>query len=226
MKYYFSTISQIVIKDLKIELRTKETIVPTFVFALISICVFHISLSFGLNSYQKVSIGIWILTILYSSILIMNRSFSREIESESLSAILTSPIHHDALYFGKLSYNVIILGLVQVILSPIFYILFEVNVYSYEMLLIFGLGTIGICSVGTTFSIMTAFNTIRDVLMPLLLIHIQIPIIIAIVESTNILFGFNIGNSSELVNWILLLVSFDAIFLVVSPIAFCIIVKN
>ena len=62
--------------------------------------------------------------------------------------------------------------------------------------------------------------------MPLLLIPIQIPLIIAIVESTNILFGFNIGNSSELVNWILLLVSFDAIFLVVSPIAFCIIVKN
>ena len=226
MKYYFSTIAQIVIKDLKIELRTKETIVPTFVFALISICVFHISLSFALNSYSKVSIGIWILTILYSSILIMNRSFSREIESENLNSLLISPIHHDALYFGKLSYNIIILGSVQIILSPIFSILFEINIYTPEMLVIFILTTIGICSIGTTFSMMTAFNNIREVLMPLLLIPIQIPLIIGIVESTNILFGFNTTNSSELINWILLLVSFDAIFLVVSPIAFCIIVKN
>lgn len=226
MKYYFSSIAQIVIKDLKIELRTKETIIPTFVFALISICVFHISLSFGLNSYSKVSIGIWILTILYSSILIMNRSFSREIESENLNSLLISPIHHDALYFGKLFYNIIILGSVQMILSPIFAILFEINIYTPEMLVILVLTTIGICSVGTTFSIITAFNSIRDVLMPLLLIPIQIPLIIGIVETTNILFGLNTGNSSELINWILLLISFDAIFLVVSPIAFCIIVKN
>ena len=154
----------------------------------------------------------------------MNRAFARELESENLNGILTSPIHYDALYFGKLSYNIIILGSVQIILSPIFSILFEINIFNYEMLLIFLLSTIGICSVGTTFSIMTAFNTIRDVLMPLLLIPIQIPLIIAIIESTNILFGFS--NSSDLINWILLLVSFDAIFLVVSPIAFSIIVKN
>ena len=224
LKYYFSTIAQIVLKDLKIESRTKETIIPTFIFALISICVFHISLSFGVISYQKISLAIWILTILYSSILIMNRAFARELESENLNGILTSPIHYDALYFGKLSYNIIILGSVQIILSPIFSILFEINIFNYEMLLIFLLSTIGICSVGTTFSIMTAFNTIRDVLMPLLLIPIQIPLIIAIIESTNILFGFS--NSSDLINWILLLVSFDAIFLVVSPIAFSIIVKN
>jgi len=214
----------IVKKDIVAELRTKEILSTMLIFVLLALFIFNFAFDLRVDNVGQVAPGVLWVAFVFAGVLGLNRSFVLETDKGCLDGLLMTPVDHSVIYFGKMIGNVIFMLVVEVIGLPIFSVLFNLSLLRLDVILIVLLGTIGFAGVGTLFSAMTANTRAREVLLPILLFPVVLPMIIAAVKATaGVLDGVPL---SELGNWLNLLIGFDVIFLALAYMTFDYVVES
>jgi heme exporter protein B len=212
------TIATILWKDLKIELQTKEAFSASFVFSLMVLVIFNFTLDLTTEEALKMGAGFLWIAFAFGGTLSLNRSFALERDENCVQGLQIAPVDRGGIYLGKCLANVIFMMITQIILLPLFAIFFNVDIMGrlHYLLLILFLGSVGFSSVGTLFSAIAVHTRMREVILPILLLPITIPILIAAVEST----AFALGADTDPTFWFRLLVAYDVIFVTVSFLTF------
>jgi heme exporter protein B len=204
-------------KDLLIEVRSREILYTTLFFAVSCVLVFAFSFVRQGRAMEDAAAGILWIAIAFSGTLALGRAFERERQSETLRALLMAPIPRPALYVGKLVGILLLLGAVEAIMVPLIALLFQAPLFR-EPLLMFGLlaaGTIGFAAVGTLFAAMLVRARSRDVLLPVLLYPITVPVIIAGVRGTSALLQADMDIPMARA-WLSMLGFFDVVFVTLA----------
>lgn len=214
----------IVWKDVIAELRTKEMFSSMFVFALLLLVIFNFSFELRVDKVAEVAPGVLWVTFTFAGTLGLNRSLSLEVEQGSLDGLLLAPMERTAIYFGKMVGNLIFISAIEALMLPIFSALFDLNLMQPALLLTIFLGTLGFAAVGTLLSAMAVNTRAREVMLPVLLFPIILPVVISAVKATaGILDGLPLA---DLAHWLRFLIGFDIIFLVVSYMTFDYVVES
>lgn len=216
----FKTVWTILQKDLWIERQTRESLTTMIVFSIIVLVVFNFTLDPGLEQVLTVGPGILWVAFIFAGNLGLTRTFASESENGNLQALVMTPVDKGLIYLGKLSSAFIFMFSVELILLPLFVIFFNLH-FTWtlvDLAMVCILGTLGFTSAGTMFSAIALNTRIREIILPLLLLPVTVPVIIASVESTA---GLLRGESwSEIADWIKLLAAFDIIMMVGSFLTF------
>jgi heme exporter protein CcmB len=205
-------------KDLTVEVRSREIAYTTLFFAVSSVLIFAFALVREGRAPEGGAAGILWIAIAFAGTLALGRTFERERQSETLRALLLSPMPRPAIYVGKLLGIVALLAGTELVLVPLIVFLFNAwNLFVHGFWLI-GIvigGTIGYAAVGTLFAAMLVRARSRDVLLPVLLYPVVVPVIIAGVQGTTALLqpAFDPALARF---WLLLLVTFDVVFVVLA----------
>jgi heme exporter protein B len=214
---FFRSVWLVTWKDLLIELRSKEIVFTTLFFAVSCVLVF----AFGFVREGRVvtdaAAGILWIAIAFSGTLALGRTFERERQSETLRALMIAPIDRPALYLGKLLGVLILLGAVELIMVPLVGLMFQAALFDRPLLMLglLGFGTVGFAAVGTLFAAMLVRARSRDVLLPVLLYPITIPVIIAGVRGTAALLQTE-PDVAMAQMWLSMLVFFDVVFVTLA----------
>jgi heme exporter protein CcmB len=173
-------------KDLQVEVRSREIVYTTLFFAVSCILVFSFALVREGHAPAEVSAAILWIAMAFAGTLALGRTFERERQAETLRALLLAPVQRPAIYLGKLLGILALLAALQVVLVPLTSLLFQAPLFARPiwLLTLLLLGSIGFAAVGTLFAAMLGRAQGRDVLLPLLLYPMTIPVIIAGVRGT------------------------------------------
>lgn len=221
---FFKAMFAVVWKDLVSELRGKELISAMLVFALLVIFVFNFALELDPKTRSSLTAGILWVTILFAGNLGLNRSMAVEKDRGCLDGLLLAPVDRTAIYFGKSIANWIFMLIVAIIVLPIYSILYNTNIISPGLLLIIVLGSEGYIAIGTLLASMSVQARTREILLPILLFPVVLPVLIAAVKaSAGILNGFPF---SDIQTWINLLIVYDIIFTSVAFMVFDFVVEE
>jgi heme exporter protein CcmB len=214
----FFTIALLVLKkDFAIELKTREILYTTLFFAVSCVLIFAVAFVKEGAPIDDAAGGILWIAIAFSGTLALGRAFERERYGETLRALLLAPAPRPAIYVGKLLGIVLLLLAAELLLVPMIALLFRAPMFAEPLLLItlLALGTIGFAAVGTLFAAMLVRARTRDVMLPILLYPITIPVIIAGVRGTGALLQ-PMPDEAVATMWIGLLASFDAVFVTLA----------
>jgi heme exporter protein B len=221
---YLRKVSAIVWKDVTAELRTKDIFSAMFVFALLAVVIFQFAFDLRADNVKLVAPGVIWVAITFAGVLGLSRSFILEQDRGSLEGLLLAPVDRSAIYFGKLIGNLLFIFVVELLLLPAASIFFNISLVSPGLLLVVALGTVGFASVGTLFAALSVNTRAREVLLPILLFPIMVPVLIAGVRATGSLLD---GEPlSEISNWLRLLVAYDVIFLAAAFLLFDYVVEE
>jgi heme exporter protein B len=221
---YWRALSAVVWKDLAAELRSRELLSSMLVFALLVILIFNFALELDANARANVTSGVLWVTFTFAGTLGLNRSMAVEKDRGCLDGLLLAPVDRSAIYFGKALGNLIFMLVVEAIVLPVYSVLYNTNLFQPGLLLVILLGSIGYVAVGTLLASMAVQTRTRDVLLPILLFPVVIPVIIAAVKGSS---GFlQAIPMDEIVPWINLLVVYDVIFTAVAFMVFDYVVEE
>ena len=216
---YLRKVLAIVIKDVSAELRTREMVSSMLVFSLLVILIFNFAFDLRADNQRTLAPGVLWVAIAFGGMLGLSRSFIVEKDRGSIEGLLLAPMDRSAIFLGKMLGNVLFMVGIEIIILPVFAVLF--NLSAGDLLPLAGimvLGTIGFAGVGTLFSAMVVHTRAREVLLPVLLFPVVIPVMLSAVRLTAaVLDGLPLA---EMQNWLSLLIAFDAIFLALSVILF------
>jgi heme exporter protein B len=210
-------------KDVVAELRTKEVVNASLVFALMVLVLFNFAFDLRVERVQSVAPGVLWVTFTFAGVLSLGRAFAREQDRGTLEGLLLSPIDRGALYLAKLLANATFMLVVEAVSLPIFVGLFNVELDWPLIIVIVLLGTFGFAGVGTLLAAMAANTRAREVMLPLLLFPLSVPVLIATVKATGQALG---GAPDEGHPWLGLLAAFDVIFLTLSFLVFDFVVES
>ena len=205
-------------KDVLLELRTKDVVTSVLMFALLVVITFSFAFDPSPDVAAMVVPGILWVAVTFAGVLGFNRSFIVEKDNGSWEGLLLCPVSRDVIYFGKLLGIFTFMLVVEALLFPVFAILYNISLLDPKLFLVAVLSTLGFASVGTLFSAMSVNTRSREIMLPVLLLPVVAPVVIAAVVSTRaILDNVPLG---ELGRWWQLLAVYDVIFLVVSAFVF------
>jgi heme exporter protein B len=204
-------------KDVAIEARSWEVLTTTLFFSTACVLVFAIAFVKDGRAVEDAAAGILWIAIAFSGTLALGRTFERERYGETLRALLLAPAPRPALYVGKLLGMLALLGIAEAILVPMVAFLFQATLFSRPFLLagLLAGGTVGFSAVGTLFAAMLVRARSRDVLLPILLYPITIPVIIAGVRGTAALLAPTPDEATATM-WIGILAAFDVVFVTLA----------
>ena len=214
---FFRTVWTIARKDLVIEARSRELAYTTLFFAVSVVLVFSFSFVVEGVALTDAAAGILWVSIAFAGTLALGRTFERERQSDTLKALLLSPVERPAIYVGKLVGVLLLMLVVEAVVTPVVGLLFQAPIDRAPLLLV-GLlvtGTLGFAAVGTLFAAMLIRAQSRDVLLPVLLYPITVPLVIAGVRGTAAIFAAE-PNLAVAQAWLSMLVFFDAVFLTLA----------
>ncbi|MEP7357853.1 MAG: heme exporter protein CcmB [Anaerolineales bacterium] len=223
-RHYARTVAAIVWKDLAAELRSKELISAMVVFALLMILIFNFALELDLSARENVAAGVLWVTTVFTGTLGLNRSLAAEKDRGSLDGLLLAPMDRSALYFGKALGNLLFILIVEAIILPVFNLLFNVAMVQPLVLLIVLLGSLGYAAVGTLLASLAIHSRSRDVMLPILLLPVAVPLLIAAVRATGAILVA--AGPDEINPWINLLLVYDVIFVAVAFMVFEVVVEE
>jgi heme exporter protein B len=204
-------------KDLTVEIRSREIVSTTVFFAISCVLVFAFALVKDGRTVVDAAAGILWIAIAFSGTLALGRTFERERYTDTLRALMLAPADRPAIYVGKLLAIVAMIFAAEALLVPLVALLFQAGLFAAPMLLgaILLTGTVGFATVGTLFAAMLVRARSRDVLLPVLLYPVTIPVIIGGVRGTAALLG-DPPDVAMAQFWIGLLLFFDVVFVVLS----------
>jgi heme exporter protein B len=199
-------------KELRVELRSRELLSTTLVFVLLVLVLFSFTFDPTSAEARRFGPGLLWLGLLFASSLMLQPSFVREQTNDTLSALRMAPIEPFSILLGKLVANASFLFFVELILLPIFAALYNLPILQVlgRLLLILFLGTVGLATIGTVFSAITAQARLRELLLPLLMFPLIAPLLIAASEATVGLFSPEPALDRV---WLTFLIAFDVVFL-------------
>jgi heme exporter protein B len=222
---YLRKIAAIIAKDIAAELRTREMLSSMFVFSLLVILIFNFAFDLRADNQRTLAPGVLWVAIAFAGMLGLSRSFIMEKDRGSMEGLLLTPVDRSAIYLGKMLGNVLFIVVVEAVILPIFVVLFNLSAEDLPLLAgVMILGTVGFAGVGTLFSAMAVHTRAREVLLPILLFPVVVPVMLASVKLTAAI--LDRVAFDEVQNWFSLLVAFDAIFLALSVILFDFVVEE
>ncbi len=221
---FLQAMTAIIRKDLAAEWRSRELFTAMLVFALLVILIFNFALELDARARSSATAGILWVTFAFAGTLGLNRSMATEKDRGCLDGLLLAPVDRSTIYFGKAIGNLIFMLVVEIIVLPIYSVLYNVNLFRPGLLLVILLGSIGYVAVGTLLSTMAVQTRTRDILLPILLFPLVVPILIAAVKASGgILQGIPLD---EIRSWLNLLIVYDVIFVSIAFMIFDYVVEE
>lgn len=215
---FIKAVSAVVWKDLQAEFRSRELFSAMLVFSLLIILIFNFALELDVKTRQTVTSGVLWATFAFAGTLGLNRSMAIEKDRGCLDGLLLAPVDRSAIYFGKVISNLAFMLIVEIIVLPVYSVLYNINLFQPGLLLVILLGSIGYVGVGTLLAAMSVQTRTRDILLPILLFPVVIPVLLAAVKaSTGYLEGLEF---SEILSPLSLLIAYDVIFIAVAFMVF------
>ena len=215
---FFRQLYAIIAKELAVEWRTKETLSAMLVFALLVLVIFNFAFELQGLDLKVVGPGVLWVAFSFSGILGLGRSFAAERDKGSLAGMLLAPVDRGAIFLGKAFANFLFILVMEAVTLPLFVILINASFDWFPLIGYVLLGTIGFAAVGTLLSAIAASTRMREVMLPVLLFPVLLPLLVASVKITqgamqNLTF-------SDYQGWVNLLAAYDVIFLVVAYLVF------
>lgn len=215
---FLKAVLAVVWKDLQAEFRSRELFSAMLVFSLLIILIFNFALELDVKMRQSVTAGVLWATFAFAGTLGLNRSMAIEKDRGCLDGLLLAPVDRSAIYFGKVISNLAFMLIVELIVLPVYSVLYSINLFQPGLLLVILLGSIGYVSVGTLLAAMSVQTRTRDILLPILLFPVVIPVILAAVKASS---GIIAGDEwSEILMPLNLLIAYDIIFTAVAFMVF------
>ena len=214
----------IVWKDLRLEARSRDLLVSVVFFGLLLVVVFSFAIKPTPEMAEELAPGILWVAFAFAATLAMNRSFIREQEQGGLDGLLLSPVSRDAIFLAKAATSFLFMLVVEAALLPVYAVLLQFSAFSFILVLTIVLATLGFALIGTLFSALAAQTRSREIMLPVLFFPIVLPVIIAAVEvSTRAIGGETLFGAGR---WLPLIAVFDALFLVICPWLFSVVVEE
>ncbi|MEW6092733.1 MAG: heme exporter protein CcmB [Chloroflexota bacterium] len=205
-------------KDLTAELRSRELLSAMLVFALLVIIIFNFAIELEPKLRPVITPGVLWVTFVFAGTLGLNRSMAIEKDRGCLDGLLLAPVDRSAIFFGKMLGNLVFMFSVEIIVLPIYSVLYNINLFNPGLWMVILLGSIGYAAVGTLLSSMAVQTRTRDMLLPILLFPVIVPVLLAAVKASS---GYLQGlEMTEITPWLNLLVAYDIIFLAVAYMVF------
>jgi heme exporter protein B len=221
---FFRAVAAILWKDLRAEFRTRELLSAMLVFSLLVVLTFNFALQLDRLTRENVAAGVLWVTAVFAGTLGLNRSLAAEKDRGSLDGLLLAPVDRSALYFGKMLGNWLFMLIVQAIILPVFSLLYNLPLLQPLILLSVLLGTLGYAGVGTLLAALSVQTRARDVMLPILLLPVAVPVLVAAVQASG---GVLAGREwNDLSLWFNLLIVYDTIFIAVAYMVFDYVVEE
>ncbi len=212
-------------KDILLELRNREVVVSALVFGVMIVVIFNFTLNITPETVDLLAPGTLWVAFSFAGVLAMSRAFVTEKDQGSLDGLLLCPVSRDSLYFGKMLALFLFMVTVEAVLLPVFAVMFNFSAFSFTLVGLILLATLGFATVGTLFSAIAVNTRSREIMLPILFFPVISPVLIAAVEAST----GAIGSSVSVIGvgrWLQLIAVFDAIFLVLSPWLFSLVVEE
>ena len=214
----------IVAKDIVAELHTREMVSAMLVFAVLAMLIFSFALDLRGEMARAAAPGVLWATVAFAGTLGLSRSLAREQQDGCIDGLLLAPMDRSAIFFGKALGNLAFIAVVEIVLLPLFSALFDVLLLQTGVLVVTALGTIGYAAVGTLLAAIAVNTRAREVMLPILLLPLVVPALIAAVQATGGLIDG--GTLAEVGGWVRLLVAYDLIIVAASMLTFGYIVEE
>ena len=207
-------------KDLIAERRTKDVSNAILLFGFAVAVSFTFAFDPTTGEARRIAGGLLWLAFLFASLLGLSRSFARELNNDTLQALRLIPVDLGAVYLGKLLSNILFMLIAESVLVLVFGLFFNVNLWLYPMRMaaVLALGTWGVASIGTLFAALSANTRMRELMLPLMLLPLAIPVLVATMAATTSL--IQAENVASVSAWLRLLIAFDVIFTVLCWLLF------
>ncbi|MDO8644473.1 MAG: heme exporter protein CcmB [bacterium] len=213
MKLFWRQIGTLFLKDLKITFREPHSYLAVVLFGLLLLLLFSFALSVNPELMRKMTPGLFWLTVLFATTLSLERSFQMETEGGQWEGLLLTGLSPSSLFLGKMLANLFFVLLLEIILFPLSGILFDIHL-TFSVWAVLLLGSLGITTLGTFYSGLTATLRGGQALLPLLLFPMLIPLILSAVRLTELALSHDLFGQQ--VAWLKLLILFDIVFLLGS----------
>lgn len=222
---FFKAMLAIAHKDLAAEFRSRELLSAMLVFSMLVILIFNFALELDVKVRQSVTAGVLWTTFAFAGTLGLNRSMAVEKDRGCMDGLLLAPVDRSAIFFGKAISNLAFMLIVEAIVIPLYAMLYnETRIFQLEFLGVLLLGSIGYIAVGTLLSAMSVQTRTRDVLLPILLFPVAIPVLLASVKASGgIIAGLPF---EEILAPLNLLIVYDVVFIAVSFMIFDYVVEE
>jgi heme exporter protein B len=221
---YLKAISAIAWKDLAAELRSRELLTAMLVFSTLVIMIFYFALDLDARTRDTITAGVLWVTFAFAGTIGLNRSMAIEKDRGCLDGLRLAPVDRTAIYFGKVISNLVFMLIVEVITLPVYSIFYNVNLFNLGFIGVILLGSIGYTAVGTLLSTMTVQARTRDMLLPILLFPVLIPVLVAAVKASG---GFLQGAAmADILPWLNILIVYDVIFIALAFMVFDFVVEE
>lgn len=222
---FWGAVLAIVQKDLIAEFRSRELFSAMLVFSLLVIIIFNYALELDIEVRRAVAAGVLWATFAFAGTLGLNRSMAVEKDRGCMDGLLLAPVDRSAIFFGKAISNLAFMLIVEVIVLPVYALLYnEMRILQPGFLGVILLGSIGYIAVGTMLAAMSVQTRMREILLPILLFPIAIPVLLAGVKASN---GLIAGEPfSNILTPLGILVAYDLIFIAISYMVFDAVVEE
>jgi heme exporter protein B len=214
----------IVHKDIAAELHTREMVSAMLVFSVLALLIFSFALDLRGETAEAAAPGVLWATVAFAGTLGLSRSLAREQQSGCIDGLLLAPVDRTAIFFGKAGGSFLFMVIVEGVLLPLFSALFDVALIRPGVFVVLVLGTLGYASVGTLLAAMAVNTRAREVMLPVLLLPLAVPVLIGAVRATGgLVEGATLG---EVGGWIRILVVYDLVILAASLLTFGYVVEE
>ncbi len=211
-------------RDIAAELHTREMVSAMLVFSVLALLTFSFALDLRGETARAAAPGVLWVTVAFAGTLGLSRSLAREQQSGCIDGLLLAPVDRSAIFFGKALGNLAFMTVVELVLLPLFAVLFDVPLLRPGVLLVMALGTPGYGAVGTLLAAIAINTRAREVMLPILLLPLAVPLLIAAVQATAGL--VEAATLSEVGGWLRLLVVYDLVIIAVSMLTFGYVVEE
>ena len=182
---FLAGVLAIVSKDLRAEMRSRDVVSVTAMFALLSILVFSFALELDKVARDEAVSGVLWVTLVFASILGFNRSLALESDRGVLDALLLAPISRSAIFLGKLLGNYLFTLIVGIVILPLMSALYNKPLLNGWLILTTVIGIFGFCTIGTLLATMTVQTRSREALLPIALLPVALPLLLTAVRATS-----------------------------------------
>ncbi|MGZ8424097.1 MAG: heme exporter protein CcmB [Candidatus Binatia bacterium] len=207
-------------KDLLIELRRRDSLLTMFFFGTLLLFVFHFAFDLPPDKIAELAPALLWLAFLFTGTLGLAQLFQAERDNHCLDALLLSPLDRGALFLAKTGFNFVLMFVVELVVIPLFWVLFNLSAWNLlpQLFLVTLLGTVGFCVLGTITAAITLRARARELLLPLVLFPLMIPVILATIRCMESI--MTTGGMTAAMPWLRLLTGFDVIFLTIGILIF------
>lgn len=185
MKTSFRTsVFAIIAKDLRAEMRARELVSVMALFAFLSILVFSFALELDRVAREAAVSGVLWVTLIFASLLGLNRSMALEHDQGTLDALLLAPVSRSAVFAGKLVGNYLFTLMVGLVILPLMTVIYNKNMLDARLILTAVIGIFGFSTIGTLLAAMTVQTRAREAMLPIAMLPLALPFLLTAVRAT------------------------------------------